>query len=50
MQDGKVVEFDTPARLIAQEGGVFRGMCMKSEHFDELQAAANEAAEVKAHA
>ncbi|KZV94275.1 P-loop containing nucleoside triphosphate hydrolase protein [Exidia glandulosa HHB12029] len=50
LQEGKVVEFDTPARLIAQEGGVFRGMCMKSEHFDELQAAANESAEAKAHA
>ncbi|KZV99859.1 hypothetical protein EXIGLDRAFT_668146 [Exidia glandulosa HHB12029] len=45
LQEGKIVEFDTPARLIAVEGGVFRGMCIKSEHFAELQAAANAAAE-----
>ncbi|KZV81208.1 P-loop containing nucleoside triphosphate hydrolase protein [Exidia glandulosa HHB12029] len=32
LQEGKIVEFDTPARLIAVEGGVFRGMCIKSEH------------------
>ncbi|KZV79566.1 P-loop containing nucleoside triphosphate hydrolase protein, partial [Exidia glandulosa HHB12029] len=48
LENGKVVEFDRPARLIAQEGGVFRGMCVKSGHFAELQAAANSS--VTAHA
>lgn len=43
LEQGEVVEFDTPANLIAKEGGVFRGMCIKSEHFAELEAAAKEA-------
>ncbi|KZV81212.1 P-loop containing nucleoside triphosphate hydrolase protein [Exidia glandulosa HHB12029] len=47
LHEGKIVEFDTPARLIAMDGGVFRGMCIKSEHFAELEAAANAAAESK---
>ncbi|EJD41418.1 hypothetical protein AURDEDRAFT_115494 [Auricularia subglabra TFB-10046 SS5] len=44
LQDGRVVEFDTPAALIAKEGGVFRGMCVQSGHFAELVAAARGAA------
>ena len=37
---GQVVEFDTPANLIDKEGGVFRGMCERSNiSLDEIQKA-----------
>lgn len=39
---GEVVEFDTPAALIAKDNGVFRGMCKESGHFAELQKSAKE--------
>ena len=36
----KVVEFDTPWNLIQKEDGVFRGMCLKTGTFGELEAVA----------
>jgi len=38
MDNGQIVESDTPNRLIQKEGGVFRGMCLKSgrAQFEEL--------------
>ncbi|KIO27861.1 hypothetical protein M407DRAFT_22914 [Tulasnella calospora MUT 4182] len=36
LDQGRIVEFDTPLNLIQREGGVFRGMCLKSGHFEEL--------------
>ncbi|KAG8843875.1 hypothetical protein FRB96_003699 [Tulasnella sp. 330] len=45
MDQGRIVEFDTPYNLIQKEGGVFRGMCLKSGQFDELlEASKGEAA------
>ncbi|KAJ7790752.1 P-loop containing nucleoside triphosphate hydrolase protein, partial [Mycena olivaceomarginata] len=40
LDKGKVVEFDTPSRLIQKEDGIFRNMCLKSGSFGELEAAA----------
>ncbi|KAJ7468712.1 hypothetical protein FB451DRAFT_1560403 [Mycena latifolia] len=40
LDKGKVVEFDTPLRLIQREDGIFRNMCLKSGTFRELEAAA----------
>ncbi|KAF7321090.1 ABC bile acid [Mycena chlorophos] len=40
LDKGKVVEFDTPYALIQKEDGVFRGMCLKSGYFEELEAMA----------
>ncbi|KAJ7187807.1 hypothetical protein C8R46DRAFT_876839 [Mycena filopes] len=40
LDKGRVVEFDTPLRLMQKEDGVFRGMCLKSGTFSELQAVA----------
>ncbi|KAJ7662919.1 multidrug resistance-associated ABC transporter [Mycena rosella] len=40
LDKGKVVEFDTPLRLMQKEDGIFRGMCLKSGTFGELEAAA----------
>jgi ABC-type multidrug transport system fused ATPase/permease subunit len=37
LDKGQVVEFDTPASLIAKENGVFRGMCKQSDSFELLQ-------------
>ena len=45
LDKGKIVEFDTPWNLIQKEGGIFRGMCLKSGTFAELQAAAKAKAE-----
>ncbi|KAG8974080.1 hypothetical protein FRC05_007828 [Tulasnella sp. 425] len=39
LDQGRVVEFDAPFNLIEREGGVFRNMCLKSGHFEELLAA-----------
>ncbi|KAG9009269.1 hypothetical protein FRB94_012338 [Tulasnella sp. JGI-2019a] len=36
MDQGRIVEIDTPYNLIQKEGGIFRGMCLKSGQFDEL--------------
>lgn len=35
-----MVEFDTPWNLIQREGGIFRGMCLKSGSFAELEESA----------
>ncbi|KAF8133513.1 P-loop containing nucleoside triphosphate hydrolase protein, partial [Mycena galopus ATCC 62051] len=40
LDQGRVVEFDTPYTLIQKEDGVFRGMCLKSGSFRELELAA----------
>ncbi|KAJ7035492.1 hypothetical protein C8F04DRAFT_1221175 [Mycena alexandri] len=40
LDKGKVAGFDTPLALLQQEGGIFRGMCVKSGIFEELEAAA----------
>ncbi|KAJ7173895.1 hypothetical protein C8R43DRAFT_1094036 [Mycena crocata] len=45
LDHGRVVEFDTPQRLIQKEEGVFRNMCLKSGSFGDLEAAANAKAE-----
>jgi len=45
MDQGKIVEIDTPYNLIQKEDGIFRGMCLKSGQFDELlEASKSEAA------
>ncbi|KAF9906785.1 hypothetical protein EC991_000298 [Linnemannia zychae] len=36
MDHGKIVQMDTPARLIREEGGVFRTMCQRSGEFELL--------------
>ncbi|KAG0274868.1 hypothetical protein BGZ95_009402, partial [Linnemannia exigua] len=36
MDHGKVVQMDTPAKLIREEGGVFRNMCQRSGEFELL--------------
>lgn len=41
----QIVEFDTPWNLIQRENGYFRGMCLKSGTFGELEAAAKAKAE-----
>ena len=48
LDHGKVVEFDTPYHLIQREDGVFRGMCLKSGLFGELEAAARTKTEERA--
>ncbi|KAJ7222262.1 hypothetical protein GGX14DRAFT_694507 [Mycena pura] len=45
LDKGKLVEFDTPYRLIQKEDGVFRAMCLKSGYFGELEASARAKAE-----
>ncbi|KAJ7863242.1 hypothetical protein B0H13DRAFT_2237132 [Mycena leptocephala] len=40
LDKGKIVEFDTPLRLMQKDDGIFRGMCLKSGTFGELEAAA----------
>ncbi|KAK7005882.1 hypothetical protein R3P38DRAFT_3040178 [Favolaschia claudopus] len=40
LDKGKLVEFDTPSRLIQKEDGFFRNMCLRSGYFEELEAAA----------
>ncbi|KAJ7186191.1 hypothetical protein C8R46DRAFT_1343242 [Mycena filopes] len=47
LDHGRVVEFDTPFELIRREEGVFRGMCLKSGSFGELEAAARAKAEAQ---
>ncbi|KAF8526563.1 hypothetical protein BU17DRAFT_82663 [Hysterangium stoloniferum] len=44
LDNGRVVEFDTPHTLIHKEGSVFRDMCKHSGNFKELEEAANKAA------
>ncbi|KAJ6497501.1 hypothetical protein C8R45DRAFT_898828 [Mycena sanguinolenta] len=45
LDKGKLVEFDTPFALIQKEDGIFRGMCLKSGYFAELEASARAKAE-----
>ncbi|KAJ7054741.1 hypothetical protein C8F01DRAFT_1221334 [Mycena amicta] len=45
LDKGKVVEFDTPYKLIQKKDGIFRGMCLKTGYFDELESAARAKAE-----
>ncbi|KAF7298743.1 ATP-dependent bile acid permease [Mycena indigotica] len=45
LDKGKIVEFDRPSSLIQRESSVFRGMCVKSGTFAELEAAAKRAFE-----
>ncbi|KAJ7807829.1 hypothetical protein B0H14DRAFT_3152303 [Mycena olivaceomarginata] len=45
LDKGKLVEFDTPLRLIEKEDGIFRNMCLKSGYFAELEASARAKAE-----
>ncbi|KAJ6452790.1 hypothetical protein C8R45DRAFT_1223373 [Mycena sanguinolenta] len=40
LDKGKLVEFDTPLRLIEKDGGIFRDMCLNSGYFAELEASA----------
>ncbi|KAJ2850312.1 Transporter of the ATP-binding cassette (ABC) [Coemansia brasiliensis] len=37
LHEGKVVEFDTPARLLQKEGGYFWQLCKNSNEFEKLQ-------------
>ncbi|KAF7299119.1 ABC bile acid [Mycena indigotica] len=46
LDHGKVVELDTPFKLIQKEDGVFRSMCLNSGSFAELETAARLKAEV----
>ncbi|KAG8933322.1 hypothetical protein FRC02_012140 [Tulasnella sp. 418] len=45
LDQGNVVEFDTPFNLINKPGGVFREMCLKSGSFDDLFQSAKAKAE-----
>jgi len=45
LDKGKLVEFDTPWRLIQKEDGIFRSMCLKSGYFGELETSARAKAE-----
>ena len=36
LDQGRIVEMDTPAALIKKEDGTFRNMCMQSGMFNEL--------------
>lgn len=36
LQDGQVAEFDSPAALLALEGGVLRGMALEAGSLDQL--------------
>ncbi|KAG8687868.1 hypothetical protein FRC08_011730 [Ceratobasidium sp. 394] len=40
LDQGHIIEFDTPWNLIEREGGLFREMCLQSGTFAELRAAA----------
>ncbi|EJD49745.1 P-loop containing nucleoside triphosphate hydrolase protein [Auricularia subglabra TFB-10046 SS5] len=44
LDDGQVLEFDTPLNLLEQEDSMFRRMCEKSENLDSLYTAAKNAA------
>ncbi|KAI8867329.1 hypothetical protein GQ42DRAFT_126886, partial [Ramicandelaber brevisporus] len=50
LDKGRIVEFDTPATLLATDGSVFRGMCQASGEFDILVQIANDTAAAKATA
>ena len=48
LEEGKLVEFDTPLNLIQKEKGTFRELCLKSGTFAELEAAAKAKADADA--
>jgi len=49
LDEGKVVEFDTPLNLLKKDSGIFKNMCLKSGNYQELyDAAERKAAGVKA--
>lgn len=48
LDKGELAEFDTPWNLIQKEGGIFRGMCLNSGTFAELQAVAKAKFEAEA--
>ncbi|KAI0705448.1 multidrug resistance-associated ABC transporter [Earliella scabrosa] len=48
LDQGKLVEFDTPLNLIQKEEGTFRDMCLKSGTFAELEAGAKAKADADA--
>jgi ABC-type multidrug transport system fused ATPase/permease subunit len=35
--EGKVLEFDTPAALLKEQGGVFRAMCRASSDYSKMK-------------
>jgi len=37
MGEGKVIEFDTPAALLKNQGGVFRTMCRASSDWSKMK-------------
>jgi ABC-type multidrug transport system fused ATPase/permease subunit len=37
LDNGNVAEFDTPANLLAKPDGIFKGMCLQSDHYEELE-------------
>ncbi|KAJ2681190.1 hypothetical protein GGI25_000145 [Coemansia spiralis] len=41
LDKGKVIEFDTPYRLLQNKDGIFRSMCKESGEYKHLAAAAN---------
>ncbi|KAF9140898.1 hypothetical protein BGX30_005804 [Mortierella sp. GBA39] len=47
MDHGRIVQLDTPERLIKEEGGVFRTMCRQSGEFELLLELANTAVVAK---
>ncbi|KIJ51989.1 hypothetical protein M422DRAFT_58758 [Sphaerobolus stellatus SS14] len=47
LDNGRIVEFDTPYNLIRRENGVFREMCFHSGQLGALQRAAEEAHNAK---
>ncbi|KAG8680347.1 hypothetical protein FRC09_018309 [Ceratobasidium sp. 395] len=42
LDHGELVEFDSPATLMGQEGSVFRSMCQRSADWDELSRIASD--------
>ncbi|KIJ35944.1 hypothetical protein M422DRAFT_782369 [Sphaerobolus stellatus SS14] len=49
LDNGRIMEFDTPYNLIHRENGSFREMCLHSGQFGDLQRAAGEAHDAKNH-
>lgn len=45
LEQGRVVEFDTPAKLLEKEDGIFKKMCLNSGMYSELESVAKAKAE-----